>query len=249
MKEVILNGFLGEKYGTKWRMEANSYAEIFSCIDANYPGFKKDLIDLAEAGGDLSIEVAGNLIEDAEELLGPLTAETIIITPVPTGSKSGTVKLIVGTILLIAGFYLAPMWLPAGIDALASTFLISMGANLAIMGLQQMLAPDPSVDDDNRDYLFEGPENTTVSGNPVPVLCGEMIIGGTVISAGTVGGNHISEATFVSSVPLDGSWNGGNQASGSISGNIDTYYPGEPTNEDLQRTLLYTMLGIRAVGS
>ena len=215
-KTVVLEGFLGEKYGRNWNIVADTYADIFACIDANYPGFKQDLIDMHLAGGDISVQVGGNFMEEAEELLQPVTNDTIIIVPLATGSSSGTAKIltaiaivglmwwnplgwagIAATAEIMAGPGVAAAAATAGSLTWAGTLAAGLALNLAITGLQQLMAPDPSVDQNDTNYLFNGPENTVVAGNPVPVLCGEMIIGGIVISSGVIGSTLSNDANYV----------------------------------------------------
>jgi len=244
-KEVLLEGFLAEKYGRNWKIKADTYNDIFACIDANYPGFRKDLIDIYLSGGDISVQVGGKFIEEAEELLHPIGKDTIIITPTPSGSKSGEAKIIVGAIILAAMFFIPgsqfaiPAFLGTEAAAAANLAIISLGVNLAIVGLQQLLAPDPSVDDNDSNYLFNGPENTTVSGNPVPILCGEMIVGGIVISSGSVGGFHANEASWVGS---------GNQNGGEFPEIFDTFFPANEGGS-LQNSIAGQRLRVRYVGS
>lgn len=59
-----------------------------------------------------------------------------------------------------------------------------LGVNLAMMGLMQMSAPDPDDTTDDPSYLFNGAENHIEQGQPVPLLYGEMTIGGSVIHQG-----------------------------------------------------------------
>jgi predicted phage tail protein len=244
LKEVILEGFLGEKYGRKWSIAATEYRDIFACIEANYPESKKDIIDLYLAGGDVSIQTGESIMEEAEEYFFPIKKGTIIITPLPTGSKSGSAKIL-GAVALAALFFIPGVNVLAGALASASfgagataagavlaaggttaaasvvgaavasipgLLVAGLALNLAIVGLQQLLAPDPSVDDpDSNNYLFNGPENTAVSGNPVPVLCGEMMIGGIVISSGSIGGFWANESTYVEDVMPDSGVEGGNR--------------------------------------
>ena len=191
MRKVILQGHLGDKYGSSWEIEANTYQEIFSCIEANYPSFRKDLIDIAEAGGDIDIQ-SGEKFLELEEMFYPLDADTIIITPLPAGAKSGGAKILAAIAIVALAFVLAPVsatfaaaaagQVGATYFALTATFLLA--ANLALTGIAQLLAPDPSVDTNDQDYLFSAPENTVASGSVVPVLFGEMIVGGVVISSG-----------------------------------------------------------------
>jgi len=197
MKRVILEGFLGEKYGREWEVRGNSYGHIFSCIEANYPGFRQDLIDYYHVGGDLSILSGSELMIDAEEMFLPLDADTIVITPIPSGSKSGGAKILLAIAIVAVAF-----WNPAAGALIAktaavtgatvtaiTTVILTAAVNLAITGIQQLLAPDPSVDvDADENYLFNGPQEVVSSGNPVPVLLGEMIVGGITMSSAIVPG-------------------------------------------------------------
>ena len=63
MRKVILQGTLGDKFRSYWEIDANTYQEIFACIEANYPSFRKELIDIAEAGGDLDIQSGEKFLE------------------------------------------------------------------------------------------------------------------------------------------------------------------------------------------
>ena len=216
MKEVVLNGFLGEKYGRDWKMKAKNIGDVFACIEANKPSFRRDMIEFAESGGDISIQCGDTFIEDEEELLYSIGPDDIIITPLPAGAKGGASKLLMAA--LIVGSFFIPgsqmLLMSAGNvtqAAMATSSLgtgllsgaISMGSlnigglllagvatGLAMQGLGAMLAPDPSVDgvEANDEYLFDTPENTIAQNNIVPVLFGEMIVGGVIISTATVAG-------------------------------------------------------------
>lgn len=299
LKEVILEGFLGEKYGRKWSIAATEYRDIFACIEANYPESKKDIIDLYLAGGDVSIQTGESIMEEVEEYFFPIQKGTIVITPLPTGSKSGSAKIL-GAIALAALFFIpgvnvlagalasasfgagataAGMVIAAGggtagaiaagatvgaaVSALPGLLVAGLALNLAIVGLQQMLAPDPSVDDpDSNNYLFNGPENTTVSGNPVPVLCGEMMIGGIVISSGSIGGFWANESTYVEDVMPDSGVEGGNRynppppyiAPGGNKYNptprqITVFAPPTPTTTAIAEAVRDQSLGIKTLGT
>jgi predicted phage tail protein len=225
MKKVILQGHLGDRYGSEWKMKANTFGEIFSCIDANYPGFRQDLIDIAEAGGDLDISVAGVDI-DVEEMFYPIdNEEIIIITPIPTGAKSGGAKILAAVALVALAFIAAPVAgtfaamfgigqaATVGWTAIALLATFGLAAGLAMAGLEQIMTPDPSVDGDERDYLFTQAENTILRGTPVPVLFGEMIVGGIVISNGIKSG-IFSGDTGRSGHSTSGSYGGTGAASG-----------------------------------
>lgn len=191
MRKVILQGTLGDKFGSYWEIDANTYQEIFACIEANYPSFRKELIDIAEAGGDLDIQ-SGEKFLEVEEMFYPVDSETIIITPLPAGAKSGGAKIAAAIAIVVLAFVISPVvgtFAAAaagqvGLTYFALTAAFLLAANLALTGIAQLLAPDPSVDTNDQDYLFSGPENTVAAGSVVPVLFGEMIVGGVVISSG-----------------------------------------------------------------
>lgn len=209
-RQVLLKGSLGEKYGEEWSIKANSFMDIADCIECNYPGFRSDLAAIINEGGLLSIE-NGDKFLDEEDLLTPIVDDTIIITPVPAGAKSGGAKVLLGAAILASVFFL-PVMGGASLATAASGAMgtaasggtltaaqlatitafngsMALGLNLALVGMQQMLAPDPSVDDNEQNYLFDGTEPTGIALQPVPWLYGRKIIPGITISSSVVVGN------------------------------------------------------------
>ena len=69
----------------------------------------------------------------------------------------------------------------------------SLGVNLALMGLSEMSTPEPEVDDPS--FLFNGAGQNIEQGQPVPVLYGQMKIGGTPINEGFAPGTINSHAS------------------------------------------------------
>ena len=239
MKEVILNGFIGDKYGRHWSIKAERPHDIFSCIEANYPSFRKDMIEYIEAGGGIDVQCGDRFLEE-EDLLFSIPEDSMIITPIPGGAKSGGSKLLLGA-LLLGSFFIpgsAALFLGAtgGAGSLSAASLIGtslaagagggvalagltipgmlvvgLGASLALTGLTQMMAPDVKPEGrEEKNYLFDGPENTVVQNNVVPVLMGEMIVGGVIIASGTASGliNRRSN-TFIVSYPNSDTTSGG----------------------------------------
>ena len=63
---------------------------------------------------------------------------------------------------------------------------LSIGVNLALTGIQQLMAPDPAVDQDApTNYLFSGGTGTVVEGDPIPILYGELRVPGRPIAVDT----------------------------------------------------------------
>ena len=67
---------------------------------------------------------------------------------------------------------------------IAGSAVMMLGTNLALMGLAEMSAPDPDRTTDDPSYLFNGAENHIEQGQPVPLLYGELTIGGAPIYQG-----------------------------------------------------------------
>lgn len=60
---------------------------------------------------------------------------------------------------------------------------LGLGVNLALAGIQQMMAPDPSTDNQqDESYIFQGSKQNIAEGDPVPVLYGELRVPGRTIS-------------------------------------------------------------------
>lgn len=199
MQTVYLNGGIS-KFGEKWETACKTIPDIFRLIDCQTPGFRQYLIEAADAGVEFEIKRGEEFVGE-EDLLLSLSNEDIIITEVPTGSKSGQAKLLAavaiaalviynpGGIFYAKGVATSSAGTPAAFKgtsiALKTPGLFAVGTalQLASMGLSQMMAPGPETDgSENESYLFNGPVNTVQQGVPVPVAYGELIVGGATIS-------------------------------------------------------------------
>jgi len=199
MQTVYLNGGIS-KFGEKWETACKTIPDIFKLIDCQTPGFRQYLIEAADAGVEFEIKRGEEFVRE-EDLLLSLSSEDIIITEVPTGSKSGQAKLLAAVAiaaLVIANpggiFYAKGVTsvTAAGQGTVQGTaialktpglFAVGTALQLAATGLSQMMAPGPETDgSENESYLFNGPVNTVQQGVPVPVAYGELIVGGATIS-------------------------------------------------------------------
>lgn len=195
LRKVYLEGELGDKFGTYFEIEALQPREVFQCLDMNFPEFKKYLIEAHEKDVGFHVEVAGEEIETPEELLLTMGPGDMLITPVPAGSKSGGEKILAAIAVAVityytfgAGSYLAAGWgQGAVISAKTAATIANIGyaiaINLALTGIQQLMAPDPSVDSDaDESYLFNGGAQNIIEGDPVPLLYGRLKVPGFPIS-------------------------------------------------------------------
>lgn len=196
MQTVYLNGSISQ-FGEKWTTQCKDIASIFKLIECQTPGFRKYLTDAVEADVGFEIQRGSEFLDNPEELLLSLNDEDIIITEVPSGSKSGGAKIlaaiaIVALLVVNPGLMFSTVTQTAtatgvsasvgGLNALGLA-VSSVAVNLAITGITQLLAPGPETEDNTAEsYLFDGPTNTVTQGIPVPILYGELVVGGAPIS-------------------------------------------------------------------
>ena len=122
--------------------------------------------------------------------------------------------------------------------------VMMLGTNLALMGLAEMSAPDPDKTTNDPSYLFNGAQNHIEQGQPVPLLYGELTIGGAPIYQGyTPGvrtgytkGIHIIDGTDsqnsrIGSNPYDGTYTNFNTSnSGAMSNQPSSGWVGTGNN-------------------
>lgn len=179
MQKVKLVGEIA-KFGSSWETSCANISDIFKLIECQTPGFRQHLVEGAEAGVGYTIKRGEDYLEEGEELLLSLNNEDIIITEVPAGAKSGVGKIIAGAIIIAISFIPGVGQIAAG---KLSMMLFAVGANLAISGITQLMAPGPETDQKQEEgYLFQGPQNNMQQGLPVPVCYGELLVGGAPMS-------------------------------------------------------------------
>ena len=200
-RSVYLQGELGNKFGNKFTVNTDNYQEIFKCISANRPEFVHYLWKCDEQDINFIVDTAEGSI-DATDLLTPVVKGDITIAIAPAGSKSGFGKILAAIAIIaviavtggFAGFTTGIVgaagptqigWAVAAAGGLSTPGMIVglLAANLALAGIQQMMAPDPAVDRDSpTNYLFSGGGNNAKEGEPIPILYGELRVPGRPIS-------------------------------------------------------------------
>ena len=206
---VYLQGELGEKFGNKFIVNTNNYGDIFKCINANRPDFIPYVRKCHEDDISFIIETEDGYI-DQTDLITPITKGDVTISLAPAGSKSGIAKILAAIVLI---YFLGPYMLGAdgalmavaqgtatwGQVAVVAGF--QMGVSLAIVGIQQLMAPDPAVDKDaSTNYLFSGGANNAVEGDPIPILYGELRVPGRPIAVDILQGGNGSGTTNIQDI-------------------------------------------------
>lgn len=185
MRQVILHGALGRKFGRYHRFDVASPAEAIRALMANFPGFEEELATahLRNIGYTVWIG-AENVSKEGLTLHSEQSA--IRFAPAIKGANKGVVQIIAGAVLIVAGAVL--QYVSGGASTALSTKLYIAGATLILGGVVTLLTPVPKIksrDDTNsaQNNTFNGPVNTIAQGNPVPIGYGELEIGSAVISA------------------------------------------------------------------
>ena len=229
MTQVKLLGELGEKFGADWTSADSSVRDILKLIDCQTEGFKEyiaechdknigftiqngeefiDAEDLtlpilkdtviitpipAGSGKGLGKIIAGLLLLTAMFFLGPMAGLFNVTAAGGSGLAVGTLggQGMTAYAAAQAGATLSLTW--------AGSAVMMLGTNLALMGIQEMSAPDAGEMVSDPSFLFNGAKENIEQGQPVPVLYGTMKIGGTPISqgfqTGSIRGANLNFAT------------------------------------------------------
>ena len=183
MQKIYLKGEIS-KFGEVWDANVKNLAEALKLIGCQAPGFRQYLIELTESNRMLEFVKGKEILTDIEDILIPIKDEDIIITEVPRGSEDA-IDFFVAAVVV---FYLGP----EGLGLITSESLAtSLAISLSLTGVQLMLAPGPETDipdefgaeEDMNAKLFNGPANTAKQGIPIPLLYGELMVGGATIYA------------------------------------------------------------------
>ena len=189
---IKLGGELGKKFGRVHKFVVGSVAEAVSAMKRMIPGFERELMTSKDRGISYVV-FNGDKNIGKDNLADPVRFRSIRIIPKIQGSKSGGVfQTILGVVLVVVGAIITGGTFGAG--APFGSAVIMLGVSMMIGGVIQLLSPQPAGfsagtlnqggPNNGASYNFNGPVNTTLQGNPVPLLYGRMIVGSAVISAG-----------------------------------------------------------------
>ena len=189
--------FLGQR---TFEAEINSSVDAIRFLLANFPKLQSHMIEQ-----NYCVKI-GNYEINEKELDVPVGQQEIKIVPVAVGAREGLGRFILGAAIIGAvvvtggaagvgfgaggglGFGVA-----AGTTATLGTTLLAAAGNigiyLALSGASEMISPTPtppgiSDDPQQRNFSFNGVQNTGRAGVAIPVVYGEIFTGSLVVSAG-----------------------------------------------------------------
>jgi len=197
LRKIKLYGELANFIGHKeFEVKVESLSHVVSFLINNFEGVEKYM-----SPKHYQVKV-GNYAVDESELCHPIGQEDIHFIPVITGAGRGIGKVLLGAALIAGAFMFSPMTLGSftakGIAAGATPFAkigflakasLYVGTSLVISGVSDMLFPLPkfegfeSEEDPRLSFNFNGIQNTSRAGTPVPIVYGEIFTGSVVISA------------------------------------------------------------------
>lgn len=191
LTKIYLEGAMGRNFGREWILDIHTPAEAFQLIQANIPRFGQWIRDNLKRYEKCMIicKYADGRIEALDEKTMLMHKEAQEIHFVPTVYGAGKfMGAIVGAAMVVVGALM--WWNPLGWGAWAVTIgqgLVVAGAGMlvstvvtAIMGRVKNNSND---DDDQTSYYFNGAQNTTRQGVPVPLVFGRCKVGSAVISS------------------------------------------------------------------
>ena len=197
LRKIKLYGELAKFIGHKeFEVKVESLSHAVSFLINNFEGVEKYM-----SPKHYQVKV-GNYAVDESELCHPIGQEDIHFIPVIAGAGRGIGKVLLGAALIAGAFMFSPMTLGSftakGVAAGAVPFAnigflakasLYLGASLVISGVSDMLFPLPkfegfeSEEDPRLSFNFNGIQNTSRAGTPVPIVYGEIFTGSVVISA------------------------------------------------------------------
>ncbi|MGY0145275.1 tail assembly protein [Edwardsiella tarda] len=173
-----------QRFGRRFDLRVNTAAEGVRALCMQIPGLRQRMLQ-----GHYQVRIAGSSVtpaDMAQRLREPLPDGVVIhIIPRTAGAKRGGIFQIIAGVAMIA----VAWWNPAGwLGASAITGMYAAGASMALGGVANMLAPQPSApsmraaDNGKQSTYFSSLENMAAQGNPLPIPYGEMLIGSRRIS-------------------------------------------------------------------
>ena len=197
LRKIKLYGELANFIGHKeFEVKVESLSHAVSFLINNFEGIEKYM-----SPKHYQVKV-GDYAVDESELCHPIGQEDIHFIPVIAGAGRGFGKILLGAALIGLAFFVPAslgggLQLSAGIKTgfgfanagFLAKSLVYVGASLALSGVSDLLFPLPkfegfeSEEDPRLSFSFNGIQQTSRAGTPVPIVYGEIFTGSVVISA------------------------------------------------------------------
>ncbi|MBO6507515.1 MAG: tail assembly protein [Roseibium sp.] len=195
MRKIVLHGHLTE-FGDEFTLDVATAGEAIRAIGTQIKEFAEALKEgsYAVVRGDPKDKGSYSLELDHINSL-KLGDADLHIVPMIEGRKEGNMGGILKAILGIALIGVAIFFsggtaagLAASIGGTGITWgnVALIGGALALAGVASLLTPKDKPKDEGEDksYALRGPSTTSEQGSVIPLVYGEVITGGVIVSAG-----------------------------------------------------------------
>jgi predicted phage tail protein len=178
----LLSGSLAQRFGREHLklLETGSVWEALKALQLTVCGFKEEVEQLARGGLRFAIVRNRSNVSSDRDFRMAGTRELRIVPVIEGSKRAGVLQTVVGIVLIVASFFVAP-------GSQAALFAAGVGTTAG--GVIQLLSPQASglrqsaSPENLPSYAFGSARNTTASGNNVPICIGERRWGGAIISA------------------------------------------------------------------
>ena len=187
-REVVLKGWLGEKYSKKpIEVVADTTQQVIRALTSIFGvEFRKDIRE-----GKWNVckdKVSAKTSIDEKEVGFSLgSCQRLVIRPAVI-AKSSALRVILGVVLVVVGVYFNQPW------------LVNIGAAMIVGGVAEMLMPKPKVDNgfdqagSNPSFIFNGTMNVTEPGGPTPIVYGRFPRASSIV---------LSNGQYVEAIPVE----------------------------------------------
>jgi len=186
---VYLAGELGKKFGRVWKLVCPTPRHAVKLIGLARPDFKAYMKKAASEG--MRFHVISDTRSRTEAELPLPSGKRLIISQEVVGAKGkggSILETVIGVALIVVAFFFPPAY------AAEAQLVGAIGASLVLAGITQLLSPQAP--GSTASFYFNGASNTITQGQPVPLVYGEMMIGGLPVSSSLV-------ATDLSAAPTE----------------------------------------------
>lgn len=186
LTKVYLEGAMGRNFGREWTLDINTPIEALQLIQANIPAFGQWIRDNAKRYAKCMIicKYADGRTEALDEKTMLMHKEPKEIHFVPWVEGAGKAfQYIVGAAMVVIGA-ICYAWGGAAVAQLGLSMMVA-GGGMIISGIVTALMGRVRKDEDDSgtSYYFNGAQNTTAQGVPVPLIFGRCKVGSAVISS------------------------------------------------------------------
>lgn len=188
LTKIELAGELGTRFGETHTYLVSSAAEALRALCTNLPGFERYLRRNSRPGYTVYIDGRDR---SADEIRLQRNPQEITIVPAVVGAgKSPITQIVIGVILIAVAVGSGGTGASPAMAAF-SNMMMGVGFSMVLGGVAQLIVGDAALtpdmtspSEDRPVWAYDGPQNVTAQGVPVPVVYGIFEVGSVVASFG-----------------------------------------------------------------